>query len=137
AAAGAAALEVVSTGEPCRIANEMGRRLRSGLNEVFERKEVNWVAYGEFSGATIVPNYDGPRPTSDDFIPYNNALKKLDIKVDQKLTHAFRVAQLRGGVDFFGWRAMLSSAHTAADIDRTVAAVSEAIDLLRGERLIP
>jgi hypothetical protein len=44
---------------------------------------------------------------------------------------------LVGGVDFFGWRAMLSGAHTEADIDRTVVAVSEAIDLLRGESLIP
>jgi glutamate-1-semialdehyde 2,1-aminomutase len=136
AAAGVAALEVVATGEPCRVANDMGLKLRTGLNELFERKEVNWIAYGEFSGATIVPNYEGPRPRSDDFIPYNNALEKLDIKIDQKLTHAFRAALLLGGVDFFGWRAMLSGAHSPSDIGRTIVAVSEAIDLLRGESLI-
>jgi glutamate-1-semialdehyde aminotransferase len=111
----------------------MGKRLRVGLNELFERKNVDWVAYGEFSGATIVPNYVGPRPDADDFIPYGNAIEKLDGKIDQKLTHALRCALLVGGVDFFGWRAMLSGAHTAADIDRTVVAVSEAIDLLRLE----
>ena len=43
-----------------------------------------------------------------------------------------------GGVDFFGgWRAMLSGTHTAADIDRTIVAFSDAIDLLRAENLIP
>ncbi|MSR56206.1 MAG: aminotransferase class III-fold pyridoxal phosphate-dependent enzyme [Planctomycetaceae bacterium] len=136
AAAGVAALGVVATGEPCRVANEMGRKLRTDLNELFERKNVNWIAYGEFSGATIVPNYEGPRPDSDAFIPYNNSLVKLDSKIDSKLTHAFRVALLMGGVDFFGWRAMLSGAHAAADIDQTVVAVGDAIDLLQDEGLI-
>jgi len=137
AAAGVAALEVVATGEPCRVANELGRKLRTDLNALFERKSVNWVAYGDFSGATIVPEYDGPRPTSDDFIPYGNSLEMLDRKINPKLSHAFRAALLVGGVDFFGWRAMLSGAHTPADIDRTIVAVSDAIDLLRGERLVP
>lgn len=136
AAAGVAALEVVATGEPCRVANEMGRRLRTGLNELFEQKHVDWVAYGEFSGATIVPEYVGPRPDSDDWIAYGNSLEKLDRKIDPKLSHAFRCALLVGGVDFFGWRAMLSGAHIAADIDRTIVAVSEAIDLLREDGLI-
>lgn len=138
AAAGAAALEVVSTGEPCRQANLMAKKLRAGLNELFEQKSVNWVAYGEFSAATILPDYDGPRPTSDDFIPYNNSLEKLDRKLDPTLTRALRCALLLGGVDFFGgWRAMLSTAHTPADIDRTVVAFSDAIDMLRADGLIP
>lgn len=138
AAAGAAALEVVSTGEPCRQANLMAKKLRAGLNELFEQKSVNWVAYGEFSAATILPDYEGPRPTSDDFIPYNNSLEKLDRKLDPNLTRPLRCALLLSGVDFFGgWRAMLSSAHTAADIDRTVVAFSDAIDLLRADGLIP
>jgi len=136
AAAGVAALEVVATGEPCRIANEMGRLLRIGLNELFERKNVDWIAYGEFSGVTIVPEYVGPRSDADDFIPYGNSVEKLDRKIDATLTHAFRCALLVGGVDFFGWRAMLSGAHSSSDIDRTVAAVSDAIDLLRDDGLI-
>jgi glutamate-1-semialdehyde 2,1-aminomutase len=137
AAAGVAALGVVATGEPCRVANERGFQLRARLNTLFARKIVNWVAFGEFSGVTIVPEYDGPRPTSDDFIPYGNSLEKLDRKIDTDLTHAFRRALLVAGVDFFGWRAMLSGVHTEADIDRTVVAVSEAIDLLREDGLIP
>jgi glutamate-1-semialdehyde 2,1-aminomutase len=136
AAAGVAALEIVATGEPCRVANEMGKLLRTGLNELFEQKSVDWVAYGEFSGVTIVPEYSGKRPDADDWIPYGNSVEKLDRKIDQNLSHAFRCALLVGGVDFFGWRAMLSGAHTAADIARTVTAVSEAIDLLREDGLI-
>jgi glutamate-1-semialdehyde 2,1-aminomutase len=138
AAAGVAALKVVSSGEMCTVANELAKKLRAGLNELFEQKNVNWVAYGDFSAANIVPEYDGPRPTSDDFIPYQNSVEKLDRKIDPKLTHAFRCALLLGGVDFFGgWRAMLSGVHTTADIDRTIVAVSDALDLLRAESLIP
>jgi glutamate-1-semialdehyde 2,1-aminomutase len=136
AAAGVAALEVVATGSLCRIANELGKKLRTRLNELFEQKNVDWVAFGEFSGVTIVPEYVGPRPDSDDWIPYDNAVEKLDRKIDANLTHALRCALLIGGVDFFGWRAMLSGAHTDADISSTVAAVSEAIDLLRADGLI-
>ncbi|MFN0053768.1 MAG: aspartate aminotransferase family protein [Planctomycetales bacterium] len=136
AAAGVAALEVVSTGEPCAIANAMGLKLRTELNALFARKDVNWICYGEFSGVTIVPDYTGPRPDSDEFIPYGNSVEKLDRKMDQKLTHAYRAALLLNGVDFFGWRAMLSGAHTESDIDRTVEAVGEALDLLRAEGLV-
>ena len=137
AAAGAAALEVVATGEPCRIANERARQLRGELNQLFQQKGVNWISYGDFSGVTILPEYDGPPSSSDDFIPYGNSLEKLDRKFDPTLSHAFRCALLLGGVDFFGWRAMMSSAHTEADIDQTVVAISDAIDLLRGDGLVP
>jgi hypothetical protein len=44
---------------------------------------------------------------------------------------------LLGGVDVFGWGAMTSSAHTARDVDQTVSACERAIELLRGDRLIP
>jgi glutamate-1-semialdehyde 2,1-aminomutase len=137
AAAGVAALAEVSKGDLCRQANEMGRLLRSGLNEVFARTGVNWCAYGEFSMVTVVPEYDGPRPDSDDFIPYNNDVARLDRKIDPTLTHAFRCALLLNGLDFFGWRAMLSGVHTAEDIDRTVAGMEQAIGLLRAEGLVP
>lgn len=137
AAAGIAALSEVAKGTLCQIANDMGLRLRTGLNDVFARKNVNWVAFGEFSGVTIVPEYDGPRPGNDEFIPYGNQVAKLDRKIDTKLSHAFRCALLLNGVDFFGWRAMLSGVHTADDIDQTIAAVDNAVDLLRTEGLVP
>jgi len=136
AAAGVAALAEVAKGDLCRQANEMGRRLRTGLNEVFARTGANWCAYGEFSMVTVVPEYDGPRPDSDDFIPYNNDVSRLDRKIDPKLTHAFRCALLLNGLDFFGWRAMLSGVHTSEDIDRTVEGMERAIGLLRAEGLV-
>lgn len=136
AAAGSAALEVVATGEPCETANRMAAKLRVGLNEVFAQKGVNWVAYGDFSAIKIHPDYDGPRPDSDSFIPYNNEFTKLDRKFDAALGHAFRCALLLNGVDWMGWTGSTSSAHTEDDIQRTVAAFAATVDMLRNDGLV-
>ena len=77
AAAGCAALEIVATGEPCRAANESARKLRAALNELFVEKGVSWAAYGDFSAVKIHPDYDGPRPTSDDFVPFAGDYKQI------------------------------------------------------------
>ena len=50
AAAGSAALRVVSSGEPCRRANDMGKLLRRKLNDMFAKRNADWICYGEFSG---------------------------------------------------------------------------------------
>lgn len=137
AAAGTAVLNLLADGEPCRHSTEMAILLRKGLNQLFQQKGANWIAYGDFSMFTILPEYDGPPSTSDAFIPCGGAIERLDRKFDPGLSHAFRCALLTQGVDLFGWRGMLSSAHTPADIEQTVTAFSRAIDLLREDRLIP
>jgi glutamate-1-semialdehyde 2,1-aminomutase len=137
AAAGSATLEIVATGEPCRVANEQAAKLRGALNEVFEQKSAGWVAYGDFSTVKIHPEYDGPRPLADDFIPYDGDYLKLDRKFDPALSHAFRCALLLGGVDWMGWHGSTSSAHTDDDVDRTATAFASAIDLLRRAGLVP
>ena len=65
-AAGCAALDVVATGEPSRVANQQAARLRRGLNELFVEKSIPWVAYGDFSAIKIIPGYDGPAADGDD-----------------------------------------------------------------------
>ncbi|HET6324566.1 MAG TPA: aminotransferase class III-fold pyridoxal phosphate-dependent enzyme [Planctomycetaceae bacterium] len=136
AAAGCAALSIVATGEPCRAANESARMLRRSLNELFERKGVNWVSYGRYSAVKILPEYEGPRPHDDDFVPYGNDYRKLDRKLDPTLSHAIRCALLLGGVDWMGWSGSTSAAHSSNDLERTVGAFSHAIDLLRGDGLL-
>jgi hypothetical protein len=81
----------------------------------------------------VLPEYDGPAPDADDFIPYNNDFRKLDRKFDSSLSHALRCALLLGGVDWMGWAGSTSSAHSEADVTRTVEAFDSAIDLLRAD----
>jgi glutamate-1-semialdehyde 2,1-aminomutase len=135
-AAGTTTLEIVADGVPNRKANESAATLRAALNRLFEQEGVNWVSYGEFSGVKILPEYDGPRPSSDDFIPYDNQYDKLDHKFDPQLSRAFRCALLLGGVDMPGWRGMTCCEHTQEDLDRVVGAVAGAIKLLRADGLL-
>ncbi|MFQ5732100.1 MAG: aspartate aminotransferase family protein [Planctomycetaceae bacterium] len=137
AAAGSAALEVVSTGEPCYAANGVAEKIRAGLNALFAEKGVGWVTYGDFSAIKIHADYDGPRPDGDDFVPFGGDFRKLDRSFDTPPFHALRCALLLNGVDWMGWAGSTSAAHTDADADRTITAFAAAIDLLREDGLIP
>jgi glutamate-1-semialdehyde 2,1-aminomutase len=129
AAAGVAALQVVATGEPCRRANELGRLLRNRLNNLFQARGWKWVAYGEFSGFKLLHRYDGPAPTSDDFVPYGGDPRRLSAKIDAGFVHAFRRGMLLHGVDLPGLGGMTTAAHCEADVEQTVTAVAATIEL--------
>jgi len=130
AAAGIATLKIVATGQPGQVANDRARSLRRKLNELFAQRDANWIAYGEFSGFKLLPEYDGPRSTSEDFVPYNGDVNRLGGNKTPGLVHAFRCAMLLNGVDLPGLGGMTTAAHTEADVDRTVAAVAATLDLL-------
>ena len=95
-----------------------------------------YTAYGDFSAIKILPEYDGPAPSDDAFIPFDNDYHKLDRKFEPRLSHAFRCALLLGGVDWMGWAGSTSAAHTSDDVDRTVKAFSDALELLRADGLV-
>jgi glutamate-1-semialdehyde 2,1-aminomutase len=135
AAAGVATLQQVSSGEPCWRATAMGKLLRQKLNALFADRDADWVAYGEFSGFKLLPHYQGPQPTTDDFIPYGGDVNQLDGPKDSKLIQAFRRAMLLNGVDLPGLGGMTMATHTEADIEQTVAAVASTLDLLQEEGL--
>jgi glutamate-1-semialdehyde 2,1-aminomutase len=135
AAAGCATLEIVSTGEACKQATAVGQALRTGINRKLAEQGSNWVAYGEFSGVKLLPKYDGPRPTGDDFIPYGGDHVKLDGPKDRKLMHAFRCGMLMHGVDLPGYGMWTSAMHSKADIDKTIDAVARTVALLKEEKL--
>jgi glutamate-1-semialdehyde 2,1-aminomutase len=133
AAAGVATLDLVANGEPGRRANEIAKAIRGRLNAMFAERNLPWIAYGEFSGFRLLPDYHGPRPDRDDFIPYGGALDKLDGPRPVALTHPFRLGMLLHGVDLFGLSGMTTASHTEADVERTVGAVAGTLDLLAEE----
>jgi glutamate-1-semialdehyde 2,1-aminomutase len=108
----------------------MAKMIRSRLNALFAERNAPWIAYGEFSGFRLLPDYHGPRPDRDDIIPYGGALDKLDGPRPAALTHAFRLGMLLHGVDLFGLSGMTTAAHTEVDVQRTVNAVAGTLDLL-------
>jgi glutamate-1-semialdehyde 2,1-aminomutase len=131
AAAGTATLRLLANGDPCRRASDVGRLLRQQLNTLFAERGLPWVAYGEFSGFKLVPNYDGAPPITDDFTPYGGDFDKLSAAKNTSLLHAFRCGMLLNGVDPMGFSGLVTAAHTPEDIENTVSAVSKTLDLLR------
>jgi glutamate-1-semialdehyde 2,1-aminomutase len=132
AAAGVATLKIVRSGEPCRQASEMAGLLRRRLNEMFAQAGHDWVAYGEFSAFKLLPDYQGPPPQGDDFIPYEGALEILEAPKDRRLVHDFRCGMLLHGVDLPGLGGMTMAAHNEKDVEQTVTAVAQTLESLRG-----
>jgi glutamate-1-semialdehyde 2,1-aminomutase len=135
AAAGLATLKIVANGEACRRANELASLLRQKLNAQFADRFTDWVAYGDFSFVHLLPGYEGPRPDTDDFLPYEGALDQLDGAKDPRLVYAFRQGLLLHGVDWPGFGAFMMAAHTEADVEQTVNAIAQTIEALRAEGL--
>ncbi len=135
AAAGVAALTRIADGEPCRRANELGGLLKRKLNALFERRFHDWIAYGDFSLIHIKPGYDGPHPQEDDYIPCGGRLDMLDGPKDLRQLSAWRQGLLLNGIDWFGFGAFVTAAHTEADIDTTVSAIGQTIEWMRAEGL--
>jgi glutamate-1-semialdehyde 2,1-aminomutase len=141
AAAGVETLKRVATGEPGRHANAMARLLRNRLNEMFAAQGWPWLAYGDFSMFRLLPDYQGPRPPksvtdNDGPVPYGGDVDKLDGPRDPKLTPAFRRGMLLHGVDIPGLGGWLTAAHSEADVQKTVDAVTATLEELRGEGVI-
>jgi len=136
AAAGIEMLRHVSTGAPCTRATEAAVSLRRGLNDRVRERRANSVAYGEFSLTHVLPNYDGPPPESDDFVPYDGDFARIDRPIDKRTAHAFRCAALLGGVDCMGMGMITSAAHDASVIRRALAGFADAVDRLKAEQVI-
>jgi len=60
--------------------------------------------------------------------------RRLDAK-DAERSRALRQSLILGGVDFNGARALVSTCHTDAVLDATVAAFETAIRIMREENL--
>src|SRR3954471_5372644 len=130
AAAGVTTLKRVATGAPCDHANRMATLLKRKLNETFADRDLPWVAYGDFSLVHLLPHYRGPRPTGDDFIPLEGTVDQLDGPKDAKFMAGFRQAMLLNGVDLPGRGMFVTAEHTEADVDKAVAAVAAAAELV-------
>ncbi len=130
AAAGCAALDLLPDGSVSRRANDSAKTLRHRLNGLFHRRSFPWIAYGQFSMIHILPNYTGPRPPDDNFIPYESNYQKVDIEHPSHLKHAFRAGMLTNGVDWFGFSGMTSASHSEDDIEQTVDAFEKTIESL-------
>jgi len=133
AAAGIAALEQIEATDPCARANAIAEKLRQGFNEVLEAEDVAWAAYGTFSGIHIFTNPARRRLRPGDFDHF--AVPYRELKTRQgNITHRLRLAMLLHGVELTSWPgALVSAAHSEADVADTIEAFAESVRLLKRE----
>jgi glutamate-1-semialdehyde 2,1-aminomutase len=136
AAAGIAACELYLDGAPQQAACTMAGRLRHQANDRFRRAGAPARLYGTHTVAHI---YIGPieRESADDSAPPTTDPAKL---ANPRMTPVYKRLDLhllqRGVSSLRGEGLMLSSAHTEEDIDRTVAALADALQEMERERML-
>ena len=120
AAAGIATLLQVRDTDALDRANRTAAAIRDGCNEAIRAKGLSWCAHGCFSGFHIHAGGNEP-PRQKGNVP-------------MPLVHKIRLGMLCQGVDWTGWPGgLVSAAHTAEDVDRTVRGFRQTLDWLGEE----
>jgi glutamate-1-semialdehyde 2,1-aminomutase len=133
AAAGIAALKIIERSDACEKANQSAAVLREKFNEILEKQNIPWVAYGTFSGVHLYMNRNGHAIKQSSFNP--NEVGYADLKnKDKGLVTKLRLAMAINGVDFNNSPgAQLSASHTPEDLEFTSDAFNEAIKMLKND----
>jgi len=121
AAAGVAALEILSDGRPQRLASGRAEELRQRITDLMQRVGVPGACYGEASIYHV--SFDGVPGAAWGARPRRAELH-------QKL----RCALLNAGVDCHPYHGWVSAVHTAEDADLTVRAYERAFESMAAER---
>jgi glutamate-1-semialdehyde 2,1-aminomutase len=137
AAAGATTLNIVAETDACDVASEFGANLRAGLNRLFADLGLAWAAYGTHSGFHLYMNASGNKIDPLDFDPLQLPYQELKAKPAAVL-NKFRLALLISGVDIMGsGGGVISCRHDDADLQHTLEAFANAVEMLRAEETLP
>lgn len=133
AAAGIAALNIISTGEPTKHAQEMTDMLMNSMNETLQRRSVPGCAYGRASIFKTFIGEEPPRLTRFDF----SNVKEDTAVLARGAPHIkeLRQGMLLNGVDLMRVAGFVSAAHTADLIEQTVQALDRTISRMQQEGL--
>jgi len=115
-AAGMATLDVLEEAGTYASLNRISDRLRTGLNDLFARKQIDAVAVGLYSTFNILFQKEPPRS-------YREALA-----ADAKRRQRFDYGMLARGIHFHPDKPWYTStAHSHGDVDRTLEAAEEVL----------
>jgi glutamate-1-semialdehyde 2,1-aminomutase len=130
AAAGIATLEQIRDTDAVDRANRATAAIREGMNKIVSRRGLPWSVYGRFSEFHIFRG----NATVDDIHAGRVPWQELKGGVATTFQQKMRVALLLGGVDVVGWPGgLVSSVHSAEDVDRTLVAFDKALTMLADE----
>lgn len=134
AAAGATCLDLIADGAHQRRAAETAASLARQMNASFREASVRGVVYGQSSMLHIAFGMEISPP--DGYTWGWHALPQNPPAVANETALAFRRSMINLGIDLMGPGLMVSSAHTADDIDRTVAAFRDTLSAMKTEGVL-
>jgi glutamate-1-semialdehyde 2,1-aminomutase len=133
AAAGVAALTPAADGSHQERAAATAADIARGMNIVFHEESVAGCVYGQSSMLHIALGMQQQPP--DGYSWGYRALPYSPPPVAHDAANALRLGMLNEGVDLMDYGMMVSSAHTADDVARTVAALRSTLRAMQAERL--
>ena len=128
-ATGIATLKILATGGPQKTANDMGARLRRGMQQVLDKRHVACCAYGEYSTFHI---FWGKCPL------HNKCDREICLnadKISKGVGYSLHINLALHGVHTvnLAWEGFTTAAHTEQDIDKTIEAFDISIDTMGRE----
>ncbi|GAB4320587.1 MAG: aminotransferase class III-fold pyridoxal phosphate-dependent enzyme [Dehalococcoidia bacterium] len=135
AAAGVACLSEVRDGRHQLLANATASQLRASMNAALRDAGVPGVVYGQASVFRILLNGDHV-PEARDYDGRDIPLERIRAGMPGRVQNLMNLSMLNHGVQVFGNGGIVSSVHTAADVDRTIEAWTATLRALRAEGVV-
>jgi len=135
AAAGIATLNLLADGVAQSHADETADWLRRELNAVFDRTGVTGFVYGQSSTFRVAVGMERPAGDPADWWRTGGPAG-LKAGVPEHVQDALHAGMLLEGVHLFQGRGFLSTAHSEADVERTVAGFERTLRQLQSEGLV-
>ena len=134
AAAGTTCLGLIADGTHQARAAESAAAIAKDINAAFREASVRGAAYTQASMLHIAFGMDAQPP---DGASYGwRALPSPAPPVARPVAQALRLGMINEGVDLMGDGMMVSSVHTAEDIDRTCTAFRRVLAAMKDEALV-
>ena len=135
AAAAVATLSIVEREEVCAKAEATAGQIRAGMRQILVEEDVPWGIYGDASAFLIFQNPNALDIDPQTFDPLRYGFKELKGTRNARLSHRLRIAMLANGVDIMGAPGgLVSAAHGADDVARTLEAFRVSMRWLKAER---
>jgi len=129
AAAGNTCLGIIAEGKVNTYVNRLGVKLTRGFNDAFQDNEVKGMAWAP--SPSIVQVGFGVENQDLRVSTFDEASRLFQLK-DNPVYDNLAKTMANRGVHLMGSRAILSSAHTEGEVEKTIEAFADSLQEMRG-----
>jgi glutamate-1-semialdehyde 2,1-aminomutase len=136
AAAAVACLDLIADGKVQDRAAEQTAKLRSGLNSILNRHEVEGCAYGQRSTFKLILGVPVPGRTDGDMQDPGLSVEALKKGTPPAIDQALHLSMLHQGVHLFHSSGLLSIAHDDEVVSQTLQAFERTLAELQENKIL-